>query len=284
MQTIPAGFQDWTQHMHDDNHTSVSAETILSASTSYRLHWSANTGFNKAYSSPAVVYNATLGISLVYVGDQGGDFDAFNAATGALVWQYKTVKIAGLSKEIEPSPAVSNNTVYFGDGDYHEYALNATTGALICKSVSVGGIISSSPVIGNPDGHGDVVYFGDAGVSGDAAVQDGGHMWAIYGVGNTDGAACATKWVFDAFGSPAGSQTGLAGVYSSPAYTTLSRAGSRWWSSAQRTTTTRSTSSTRTRAPSSGDFRRKQAPMPTWVRRRPRREPTPESVVYAGLE
>ncbi len=219
--TIPAGFQDWPQHMHDDVHTSVSAETILSASTSYRLHWSANTGNTKAYSSPAVVYNATLGISLVYVGDQGGDFDAFNAATGALVWQYKTVKVAGLSKEIEPSPAVSNNTVYFGDGDYHEYALNATTGALVCRSVSVGGIISSSPAIGNPDGHGDVVYFGDAGVTGDAATQDGGHLWAMYGVGNTDGAACATKWVFDNFGSPAGSQTGFAGVYSSPAYGTL---------------------------------------------------------------
>ena len=46
-------------------------------------------------------------------------------------------------------------------------------------------------------------------------------MWAMYGVGNTDGTACATKWVFDDFGSPPGSQTGLAGVYSSPAYGTL---------------------------------------------------------------
>jgi outer membrane protein assembly factor BamB len=219
--SIPAGFQDWTEHMHDDHHTSVSAETILSASTSYRLHWSANTGGTIAYSSPAVVYNATLGVSLVYVGNQSGDFDAFNAATGALVWQYKTVKIAGLSKEIESSPAVSGNTVYFGDGDYHEYALNATTGALVCESASVGGIIASSSVIGNPDGHGDVVYFGDNGVNGDVNVEDGGHLWAMYGVGNTDGPACATKWSFDNFGSPAGSQTGLAGVYSSPAYGTL---------------------------------------------------------------
>ncbi|MGA7987872.1 MAG: PQQ-binding-like beta-propeller repeat protein [Candidatus Dormiibacterota bacterium] len=219
--TIPAGFQDWPEHMHDGTHTSVSAETILSASTSYRLHWSANTGGTIAYSSPAVVYNATLGVSLVYVGNQSGDFDAFNAATGALVWQYKTVKIPGLSKEIESSPAVSNNTVYFGDGDYHVYALNATTGALVCKSVSVGGIIASSPVIGDPNGHGPVLYFGDNGVNGDVNVMDGGHLWAMYGVGNTDGTACATKWVFDNFGSPPGNQTGIAGVYSSPAYGTL---------------------------------------------------------------
>lgn len=219
--TIPAGFQDWPEHMHDPNHTSVSTETILTASTSYRLHWSANTGGTTIYSSPAVVFNPTLGISLVYVGNQSGDFDAFNATTGALVWQYQIVKIPGLSKEIEPSPAVSGNTVYFGDGNYHEYALNATTGALICQSVSVGGIIASSSVIGDPDGHGDVVYFGDNGVSGDVNIEDGGHLWAMYGAGNTDGAACATKWVFDNFGSPAGSQTGKAGVYSSPAYTTL---------------------------------------------------------------
>jgi outer membrane protein assembly factor BamB len=217
--TIPAGVQDWPEHMHDANHSSVSAETFLTASTSYRLHWSANTGYTTAYSSPAVVFDATLGISLVYVGNQAGDFDAFNAATGALVWQYQTVKIAGLSKEIEPSPAVSGNTVYFGDGDYHEYALNATTGALVCESASTGGIIAASAVVGDPDGHGDVVYFGDAGVSGDSGIQDGGHLWAMYGVGNTDGAACATKWMFDDFGSPPGSQTGKAGVYSSPAYT-----------------------------------------------------------------
>ncbi|MGA7988535.1 MAG: PQQ-binding-like beta-propeller repeat protein [Candidatus Dormiibacterota bacterium] len=219
---IPVGFQDWTEHNHDGNHTGVSAERILTAATTYRLHWAVNTGATKAYSSPAVAYNATLGVSLVYVGNQSGDFDAFNATTGALVWQYKIAKTTGLSKEIEPSPAVSGNTVYFGDGDYHEYALNATTGALVCRSASFGGIISSSPVIGNPAGHGPVVYFGDAGVSGAAAVQDGGHLWAMYGVGNTDGAACATKWMFDAFGSPAGSQTGKAGVYSSPSYTTLS--------------------------------------------------------------
>ncbi len=216
---IPAGYQDWPEHMHDPNHTSVSTETLLSASTLYRLHWSVNTGGTIAYSSPSVVFNPTLGISLVYVGNQSGDMDAFNAATGALVWQYQTVKIAGLSKEIEASPTVSNNTVYFGDGDYHEYALNATTGALICESVSVGGIIATSAVVGNPDGHGDVVYFGDSGPSG--SLSDGGHLWAMYGVGNTSGTACATKWMFDAFGSPPGSQRNISGVYSSPAYTTL---------------------------------------------------------------
>ena len=221
VRAIPAGFQDWTEHRHDATHSGVSAETTLTATTLYKLHWAVNTGNAIAYSSPAVVFNTTLGESLVYVGNQGGEMNAYNAATGTLVWSFQVPKTAGLSKEIEASPAVSNNTVYFGDGDWHEYALNATTGALACTSQSLGGISASSPVIGNPDGNGDVVYFGDAGPSGDVNVQDGGHLWAMYGVGNTDGAACATKWVYDDFGSPPGSQTGMAGVYSTPAYATL---------------------------------------------------------------
>ena len=218
---IPAGFQDWIEHNHDGLHTGVSSETILTASTLYKLHWSVNTGNTTAYSSPAVAFNASLGESLVYVGNQGGLLNAYNSATGILVWSFAIVKTPGLSKEIEASPAVSNGVVYFGDGDWHEYALNATTGALICRSQSLGGISASSPVIGNPNGHGDVVYFGDAGPNGDVNVQDGGHLWAMYGVGNTDGPACGTKWMFDNFGSPPGSQTGKAGVYSTPAYATL---------------------------------------------------------------
>jgi outer membrane protein assembly factor BamB len=216
--TIPAGFSDWMEHRDTAVHTGVSSETILSSSTAFKLHWSTATG-GKSFSSPAVVFNASLNESLAYVGNQLGEFNAYNAATGALVWHYQTPKTAGLSKEIESSPAVANNTVYFGDGDYHEYALNATTGALICKSPSMGGISASSPVIGNPSGTGSVVYFGDGGPSG--SLSDGGHLWAMYGVGNTAGTACSWDWSQDNFGSPPGSQTGSSGVYSTPAYGTL---------------------------------------------------------------
>jgi outer membrane protein assembly factor BamB len=216
--TIPAGFQDWSTHNHDQQHTGVSSETILSTTTTFKLHWSANTG-DQAFTSPAIVFNTTLNESLVYVGNMDGEFNAYNAATGVLVWHYQTPKTAGLSKEIESSAAVSNNTVYFGDGDYHEYALNATTGAFICTSQSLSGVSASSPVIGNPTGSGDVVYFGDSGPSGN--ISDGGHLWAMYGVGNSSGTACATDWSFDNFGSPPGSQTGLSGVWSSPSYATL---------------------------------------------------------------
>ncbi len=214
----PAGTFDWIEHRDNALHTGVSKETVLSTSTAFKLHWSVGTG-DKSYSSPAIAYNSTLGESVVYVGNMLGEFNAYNAATGALIWHYQTPKTMGLSKEIEASPAVDGNTVYFGDGDYREYALNATTGALICRSPSMGGISASSPVIGNPTTTGHVLYFGDGGPSGNTS--DGGHLWAMYGVGNTAGTPCSWKWSIDNFGSPPGSQTGISGVYSTPAYGTL---------------------------------------------------------------
>ena len=223
--SVPAtsSSDDWSMWRHDGSHNGVSAETSLTASSTYVEHWFANTAklgtTTKSYSSPAVVFNATLGKSIVYVGNQQGEMNAYDAATGAVIWTFSITKTAGLSKEIETSPAVSNGVVYFGVGDYHEYALNATTGALICRSQSLAGITAASPVIANPDGTGDVVFFGDAGPSGDTS--DGGHVWAMYGVGNSGGPACGTKWVYSNFGNPAGSQTGISGSYSGPAFGTL---------------------------------------------------------------
>jgi outer membrane protein assembly factor BamB len=219
--TIPAGFQDWPMMRHDQLHSGVSSETILSTSTTFKLHWSEQTG-DLSFTSPAVVYDPTLGESLVYSGNMDGYFTAYNAATGVLVWSYQTPKVGTLSKEIESSAAVdmANNVLYFGDGDYLEYALNATTGAFICNSPSMSGISASSPVIGDPAGTGNVIYFGDAGPTG-SSTPDGGHLWAMYGVGNTAGAACSIDWMFDSFGDPPGSQTGKAGVWSTPAYAQL---------------------------------------------------------------
>ena len=189
---------------HDPAHHGLSSETFLSASSALTLHWSVNTGAI-SYSSPAVVFNSSLNKSLVYVGNQTGLMQAYDAATGTLAWAFQVPKTPNIPKDIETSPAISHGVLYFGSGDEHEYALNAKTGALICKSQSVGGVIAGSPVVANPSGTGDVVYFGDSGPSGDTS--DGGHEWAMYGVGNTAGSACGTLWSFDSFGSPPGSQT-----------------------------------------------------------------------------
>jgi outer membrane protein assembly factor BamB len=216
----PAGVVNWSMWRQNVAHSGVTPEGTLNATDpNLRLHWTAHLGA-KAFSSPAVVYSQALGKSLVYVGDQAGKMQAFDAATGQLVWSFQVPKTPGLSVEIEASPSVSHSVVYFGAGDYHEYALNANTGALLCRSsFSAGGIIASSATVADPTGAagaaGDVVYFGDSGPSG--SLSDGGHLWAMNGARSSAG-GCTLKWSYDAFGNPPGSQTGLSGVYSTAAY------------------------------------------------------------------
>lgn len=208
---------DWAMYHYGAAHHGVSPETAIGATSASLLTeaWNHNLGYPAA-SSPAVVFNTGLGVGLVYAADEHGHMNALNAATGATIWSFTTPKIAGLSQHINSSPAVYQGVVYFGSNDHKLWALDATTGRLDC-SFDTGGLIDSSPVVAEPDSTGPVVYFGDEGVSGGAS--DGGHIWAVNGVGNTNG-ACTQKWVFDNFGSPPGSQTGKSGSYSSPAYGT----------------------------------------------------------------
>ena len=65
---------------------------------------------------------------------------AFNANTGALLWQ----GVIGWSS----TPAVANGVVYVGSGDGSVYALNADTGAFVWK-YATGGSVESSPVVAN---------------------------------------------------------------------------------------------------------------------------------------
>ncbi len=201
--------EDWPMFHHDLAHTGVSSEVTLGASNApgLKVHWKAALG-TKSYSSPAVVFNQTLGKTVVYVGNQAGSLSAWDATSGAPVWAFKA------PKSIQTSPTLYNGTVYFGDSDHNLYAVNATTGKLVCK-FPTSGIISSSPVVVDPDGTGPVAYFGDSGPSG--SLSDGGHVWAVNAVGNSAG-ACTLKWSFDNYGSPPGNQTGNVGTYDVPAF------------------------------------------------------------------
>ena len=205
---------DWAMFHHDARHAGVSADPTMSATAapSLALQWEANTG-QHTYSSPAVVWNATLGKSVVYQGSQSGIMSAYDAATGQRLWWYQ----AGAS--ITSSAAVAGNVVYFGSDDHRLYAVDATTGAFRCKAL-LGGALNSSPVVADPDGHGQVVYIGDNGFSGS---NDGGHVWAVNAVDPNPATNCTVRWSFDAFGDPAGSQP-AAGSWSPPAFS-LDRSG-----------------------------------------------------------
>jgi len=210
---VPSGLSagDWPMFHLNATHSGVSSDAILGAAhaPSMALLWSADiaatcpkAGCGQIVASPSVVYNSTLGVSLVYVADYWGTVFAFDAVTGAKVWSRQ------LSGRILGSVAVSGNMVFIGSANHLMYELNATTGAVMC-TLDTGGIITSAPVVADP-GTGNVVYFGDHGTTWQP--PQNGHLWAM----NPSG--CTLKWMWDAFGNPAGSLTGQVGEWSQPGF------------------------------------------------------------------
>lgn len=209
---VAAQPDDWAMFHRDQLHQGVSPDANPSASTASSLSLKWKTAVPGSASgllgSPAVVYNATLGTYLVYEASQGtrATMVAIDAATGATVWSTK------LGATVRDSAAVSGNTVYVATHDQRLYAINATTGAIVCSYLTTG-LIEASPVVGDVDGTGDVVYFGDIGQREKA---NAGHMWAVNGVGNSNG-QCTLKWSFNAFAVTAGGTR--TGSWSPPALT-----------------------------------------------------------------
>jgi outer membrane protein assembly factor BamB len=207
----------WPMFGHDPLHSGVSPDTTIGASTapSLAVRWSQPLGTTLDQPSPAVAYNAKLNKTLVYEVTTTGVARAFSASTGALVWQ-RTV-----GPNVHSSPAVYRNTVYFGDNEGTLEALNAATGVVQCTftlpvipPATAPGRIYSSPVAGNVDGTGPTVFFGDAGVPATNEATNGGHMWAVTGVGNTAG-KCKRKWVYNNWPNKGANGT-MTGVWDEP--------------------------------------------------------------------
>lgn len=211
---------DWAMFHHDALHSGVSTETAIGASNAAGLvqKWSqlvggGSQGKAPVLASPAVVYNATLQKTVVYDVSVLGMAHAFDASTGATIWQQS------VGGAVVSSPAVDGNTVYFGNGDGSLYALDATTGAVQCTFTlpivppeTVPGVIQASPVVGHIDGSGPIVFFGD---NGQRERVNAGHEWAVTGVGNTAG-DCQQRWAFNSFQNK-GSKGNKSGSWSSPA-------------------------------------------------------------------
>ncbi|MGA8416181.1 MAG: IPT/TIG domain-containing protein [Candidatus Dormiibacterota bacterium] len=198
---------DYPMLGYNATHTSVSPDTTVSASS-----WDAFTLKHKValggfiLSSPAVAYNTTLNENVVYVVTSGApSVAAVNAATGAILWQKP------LPQDAYSSPTVFDNTVYFGSEDFNLYAFDATTGALDC-TFNTGGRIEASPLVEDIDSTGPTVFFGDTGKS---EARNAGHEWALYGVGNSAGAACTERWMFNSWNNTNHGADG--GSWSSPA-------------------------------------------------------------------
>ena len=201
---------DWAKFHRDETNSGATTETALGSSAAALLgiQWQKNMG-SSTNTSPAVVYNAALDKIVVYQGDKTGTMTAIDAGNGETIWSIHT------PGSISSSPAVAGNSVYFGSDDHHLYAVNARTGALQCK-FDTGGIVNASPVVADPDEApgGTTVYVGDNGFGGG---NDGGHVWALYGVSTDADPDCGPRWSYDQFGDPPGSHS-EAGSWSPPAF------------------------------------------------------------------
>jgi eukaryotic-like serine/threonine-protein kinase len=99
-------------------------------------------------SSPKVVNG------VVYVASIDQKVDAFDAATGAKLWEYSLGGPTGIEC---PTLTVANGVVYIGNLDNKIYALDAKTGSKLWDFETGGIIFLSNPVVANGS-----VYIGDA--------------------------------------------------------------------------------------------------------------------------
>jgi outer membrane protein assembly factor BamB len=217
--------ETWPMFGHDGLHSAAATDSDVTSLTAPRLHvlWShlAGTTAEPAAASPVIAFNATLGEMLVYDINAVGGVGAFDADTGKMIWQttlpYGIVGPDQAQDDVS-TPAIDGNTLYVGTTGAL-VAMDATTGAIDCSfptpvepPATQPGIIDSSPVVGDFDPSGPIVFFGDKGQS---EAFNGGHEWAVTGVGNTAG-ACQQAWVFDGWQDQAHPNK-LVGSWSSPA-------------------------------------------------------------------
>lgn len=204
--TAASPAQSWPMFGHDALHSSVTVDSALTSLTAPKLHvaWSRRAGTTpkSMAASPVVAFDAALQKTVVYGVNSAGSVEAVDADTGKVIWQ-ATVPygIAGpdQAQGDVSTPAIDGDTLYFGT-TAALVAMDATTGAIDCSfaipvepPATLPGIIDSSPVVGHLDASGPVVFFGDKGQS---EFNNGGHEWAVTGVGNTHG-ACQLAWTFD---------------------------------------------------------------------------------------
>jgi len=126
-----SGTDDWTMFRHDLQHSGYSTSTAPSTNQTQWIF----TATSDVYSSPAVADGK------LYIGASDGRVYCLNAATGALIWSYKTGSDAR-------SPAVADGRVYVGSWDDKVYCLDAATGASLWNRTTGGAVVSSPAVTG----------------------------------------------------------------------------------------------------------------------------------------
>jgi outer membrane protein assembly factor BamB len=153
--TSPAsGITDWPTFHHDNTLDGVSPDMTVSGSNAPTLgvNWMTYT-FGAPLASPVVQYDAQLGKTLAYIGNESGRFEALDEATGRIVWARQ------FGVPIHATATVYNGSVWLGTGlNFMFYKLDASSGATQC-SVRSPGEIDGAPAVGTPPAGAPTVYF-----------------------------------------------------------------------------------------------------------------------------
>ena len=168
----------WPKYGYDASDTGTSADPTVSTSNATHLgvKWMVPDQ-TQSESSPVVEYNSTLGKNVVYQGNIGGGFTAFDAATGAIIWS------TNLGSAVISTPLVADGDVWV-DRSFSPvlYKLDAATGAIVCQSAPLASFTYVTPTIATPPGGAETVYLGVNGI------QPNAPLYAI------NAATCATDW------------------------------------------------------------------------------------------
>ena len=105
---------------HDAAHLGISPDTAVGATAAaagLNLAWKVPAG-SKIEGTPAIVYNATLGKSIVYVQSWNNRLLALDAGTGATIWSYTKSGSKGRIRRLPcirtPSISVEHSTTRCG--------------------------------------------------------------------------------------------------------------------------------------------------------------------------
>lgn len=173
----------WPKMAHDDANSGVSPDPLLSVANAAQLgvRWMSPTGTTD-YSSPVVQWNATVGETLVYQGNEDGYLTAFDEADGQTVWS------DDLGSAIRDTPLVVGGSVWVADTYSPElFKLNAATGARQCATRLVS-TDNGSPTAGPGPGGTPSVFIG----VNDLGTANG----PLYAVDQSD---CKVEWTYTTY-------------------------------------------------------------------------------------
>lgn len=179
----------WPKIAHDPGNSGVSADPATTSANAGGLGvwWMASSGAS-ILGSPVVAFNAALGQTLVYQGNEAGYLTAYSAATGAVVWS------TNLGSAIRDTPLVDAEGNVWVSPTFNPalYKISGATGVPACSAPLVS-TDNATATIGAGQGGAETVYIG----VNDLGTQSG----PVYAVKDAD---CSVEWQFTNFDSVAG--------------------------------------------------------------------------------